>query len=64
MADLTDQIEAAGEAPRSVQADGVSVTGHSLAELIEADRYLKSAEAAASTKRGFNIAKFRPNGTE
>lgn len=64
MSDVSDAIDANAQGPKSASGDAGSVTQHSLADQIEADRYLRSQAAAESPKRGFNIAKFRPNGSE
>lgn len=69
MADLTDDIESQAEKPSNVTVDGQSVTQRNLAELIEADKYLKASEATAATGnssgngyRGLTFFKFRPSG--
>ena len=69
MADLTDDIEAQAAKPSNVTVDGQSATQRSLAELIEADKYLKANAATAESGnssgngyRGLNFFKFRPPG--
>lgn len=61
--DETIDIEQAAVDPRQVSVDGVQVSGHSLPDLIAADRYLKAKKAAKSRKPGFRIAKIHPGGT-
>lgn len=46
MPDLTDEIEQAAAEPHSVSVDGQTVQGHSLKDLIEADKYLKETDTA------------------
>lgn len=62
--DLESTIEDAAANPASVSVDGQTVQTRSLSELIEADRYLRSKEAAASGKRpgGIRFTKLIPPG--
>jgi hypothetical protein len=63
MADLSEDIETAATGPRIVKADGVEVTAHDLESLIEADKYLKSNDAASKPHRGLRFTKLIPGGT-
>lgn len=63
MADLSDDIETAATKPKSATIDGNTVTAHTLAELIEADQYLKTLDAVDSAKRGLVFQRFKPPGT-
>ncbi len=58
---IVDTLEAATAKPKKVVVDGQSVEQHSLTDLIEADRYLKSRSAAA-TGLGVRYVKFVPPG--
>lgn len=51
MADLKPIIEEEAAAPLSSESDGHKATGRPLSDLIEADRYLKSADAGTGTNR-------------
>jgi hypothetical protein len=50
--DLKETIRENAQGPKRAQGDSGSVEQHSLAEQIEADRYLASKEAA---KRGLGV---------
>jgi hypothetical protein len=63
MPDLSDQIEESAQKPKSATTDAGTVTQHSLSEQIEADQYLKANEAAASTRRGIVLQRFKPPGS-
>ena len=64
MADeLDDEIRKNAEGPARVSGDAGSVEQHKLSEQVEADRYLRSKEAAKSKKRGLRFNKFSPPGT-
>ena len=62
-----DQIEQAivrnATGPQSAQADGVEVRQHSIADQIEADKYLASRKVAANPAKAFSRAKIVPPGT-
>ena len=64
MADLTGPIQTAATSPETVSADGVTVTGVPLADMIAADRYLKSATASKNPLRGIRLSKIVPPGTD
>lgn len=59
--DLKQQIIDTAGSPKSYTSDGQSVTAHSIKDVIDADRYIKSNEVARS-KRPLRIAKFNPGG--
>ena len=56
-ADLSAAIEAAAAQPQAVSVDGVSSTQRPLAELIEADRYLRERAAAKRPTLGLRLRK-------
>lgn len=65
MADeLDDTIRKNAEGPAKVAGDAGSVEQHKLSELIEADKFLASKEAAKSKRRGLAFNKFVPPGAE
>lgn len=49
--------------PKKVTTDAGTVEQHSLGDLIEADRYVKSSEAAKSKGLGIKLTKLSPDGT-
>ncbi len=49
-------------APKSVDSDGTKVEQHSVADLIEADRYLNSKKAIKQKGLGIKISKLVPPG--
>jgi hypothetical protein len=61
MADEID-IEQAASDPRSASDDAGSVQQHSLPDLIEADKYLKSKSASARKGLPIRMFKLRPPG--
>ena len=65
MADLTNAIEQAAQQPETVSADGVTVTGVPLKDIIAADKYLKGTTAASSNPgRGIRLSKIVPPGAQ
>ncbi len=62
--DLQDTIRQNAQGPAKVAGDAGSVEQHSLAEQIEADKYLASKEAAKSKRRGLRFNKLVPPGAE
>ena len=62
--DLEETIRQNAEGPAKASGDAGSVEQHSLAEQIEADRYLASKAAAKSKKRGLRLNKLVPPGAE
>ncbi len=63
MADLSEQIEDAAAGPKMVKADGVEVQAQPLKDLIAADQYLASKNAASQPHRGLRFTKLIPGGT-
>jgi len=62
--DLKDTIKQNAEGPKQASADGVSTQQHSLADLIEADKYLAGKDAASKNPaKGFTRVKIVPPGT-
>ncbi|MEW4454573.1 hypothetical protein AB1L30_18005 [Bremerella sp. JC817] len=53
--DLTNEIADAANKPRQVTVDGVTVQGHSIPDLVAADKYLSQKKAIK--KRGFFSAR-------
>lgn len=60
--DLGDTIADAASTPSSASSDGQSVSARPLADIVEADRYLRSKEAASKPGRGLRFTKLRPPG--
>jgi len=56
-------IEAAAASPKAASADGVSMTAHSLPDLIAADKYARAKAAGRNKYRGLRFARFVPPGT-
>lgn len=65
MSDLSESIESAAAAPLKSSADSISAEQHPLQDLIAADRYLASKEAAANNGPlgGIVLSRLRPPGT-
>jgi hypothetical protein len=63
MPDLSDILEDAAAEPVEARGDAGSIRQRSLAELIEADRYLKSRDGLRRTDRGLKLTKLSPPGT-
>lgn len=59
----TEAIVEALENPRRVSGDAGSVEGHSLPDLIAADKYLAAKAAASTRNRGLRFTKLIPDGT-
>jgi hypothetical protein len=58
--DVSDAIETTAKGPKRVRTDAGEVESQSLADMIEADKYL-AAKAAAQTKgRGLRFNKLTP----
>ena len=62
--ELDDEIRTNAEGPAKVSGDAGSVEQHKLTEQIEADRYLRSKEAAKSKTRGLRFNKLVPPGAD
>ena len=61
--DLKDAIKQNAEGPKQASADGVSTQQHSLADQIDADKYLAGKGALAKKNFGMTRAKIIPPGT-
>ncbi len=59
--DLDSNVREAASSPKRVRGDQGEVESHSLAEQIEADRYLSSKDAVKKG-RGFRLTKISPPG--
>lgn len=62
--DLDDVIRQNASGPAKAAGDAGSVEQHSLADQIEADRYLASKAAAKSKSRGLVFNKLVPPGAD
>jgi hypothetical protein len=62
--DLEDEIRENAASPAKVSGDAGSVEQHSLADQIEADRYLASKQAAKKKNRGLRFNKLAPPGAD
>jgi len=60
--ELDAAIETAAGNPKSASGDGVSVTSHSIDELIKADKYLTAKRAKAGKWGGIKMQKLQPPG--
>lgn len=61
--ELDDAILENAQGPKKVESDGTSVEQHSIADQIEADRYLNSKAASRSGGLGIRMFKISPPGT-
>ena len=59
---LDGAIRRAASGPKSAEADGQRVEQHSLSDLVKADRYLASKEAAKSRGGGLRMRKMVHSG--
>ena len=62
MSDLSSQIQTSAAQPAEGRDDAGSFKQHPLKDVIEADKHLANATAAASPNLPFRVAKFRPPG--
>lgn len=60
--DLADVLRENAAGPKKVVGDAGSVEQHSLSDLIEADRYVKSTETARTPGLGIKLVKMSPDG--
>ncbi len=60
MADI--DVETAANSPKGATVDGVAVTAHSLAELIEADKYERARGTVLNPRNALKRVKFIPPG--
>jgi hypothetical protein len=61
--DLEDTIRQNAQGPARAQGDAGSVEQHSLADQIEADKYLAAKDAIKKPTRGLRFNTFIPPGT-
>jgi len=61
--DLEQTIEENAAGPKKASGDAGSVEQHSLADQIEADKYLAAKKAARSKGLGIKLTKISPGGT-
>jgi hypothetical protein len=63
--ELAAKIDTVAQGPKSVRTDAGEVVSQSLAEMIEADKYLaaRSATAATNTHRGLRFNTLKPPGS-
>lgn len=61
--DVLATIVSAASGPAKVSGDAGSVEQHPLPDLIAADRYVRSIDAAKRPNRGLKFAKLVPPGT-
>jgi hypothetical protein len=62
--DLEQSIRESAQQPAKTSVDSVNVEQHSLADQIEADRYLASKQATRSKRLGLRFTKVIPPGAE
>lgn len=62
--DLEQSIRENAQQPAKTSVDSVNVEQHSLADQIEADRYLASKQASRSKRLGLRFTKVIPPGAE
>ena len=62
--DVQDKIRENASGPAKAAGDAGSFEQHKLTEQIEADRYLRSKEAAKSKNRGLRFNKLVPPGAD
>jgi hypothetical protein len=62
--EIADKISEAAQSPQRVRTDAGEVEAHDLSQLIEADKYLASRNAASATnkRRGLRFNKLIPPG--
>lgn len=64
MSTLDDAIRENASGPKQVAVDGQVVVQHDPSELVEADRYLASKQAAAARRLGPRFYKLVPPGID
>ena len=62
MADLSNTITNAANEAKSISIDGLAVSAHPLADLIEADKYLTAKNAADKNHFGMRFIRLKPPG--
>ncbi|MDD3586667.1 MAG: hypothetical protein PHQ75_05750 [Thermoguttaceae bacterium] len=63
ISDLEQVILETASGPKKVSSDAGSVEQHSLSDLIKAEKYLASKEAAKGNGIGIKLSKIEPDGT-
>lgn len=63
MADLSDTIETAAAEPKAATVDGITVHGHTLEELIAADKHLAAKAGSTKNHLGLHFRQLEPGGT-
>jgi len=65
--ELANKIDSTAQGPKRVRTDAGEVEAHSLADMIEADKYLASrdavSESSTRTHRGLRFNVLKPPGT-
>lgn len=61
--DISKVILETATGPKKVASDAGSVEQHSLTDLIKAEKYLASKEAAKGNGLGIKLSKIEPDGT-
>ena len=61
--DLSEALLESASGPKKVSGDAGSVEQHSISDLIEADKYLASKEAAKGRGIGIKLSKLETDGT-
>jgi len=61
---IRDSIEKNAAGPRRAQGDSGSVEQHSLADQIEADKYIAAKDSVARARRGIRFTKLLPPGPD
>ncbi len=61
--DLTEVLLETASGPKKVSGDAGSVEQHAISDLIAADKYLASKEAAKGRGLGIKLARIEPDGT-
>ena len=62
--DLEDRIRESAAGPKRAKGDSAEMEQHPLRDLIEADRYLSSKQAARATGLGVRRSKLVPPGAD
>lgn len=60
---ISNVILETASGPKKVASDAGSVEQHSLSDLIKADKYLASKDAAKGNGLGIKLSKIEPDGT-
>jgi hypothetical protein len=60
---MSDEVSTAIGNPKEASADGVTVKGHSLPELIQAEKHIAAKAAAKKPHRGLRFSRIIPGST-